>query len=115
MMNMRRYTYGFVFSVFLTLEAFVFVHYQILAGTLLLVTILLLAILQLLVQLVFFLHLGDERRPRWNLLTFLFMVMIVGIVVLGTLWIMKSLDYNHVHQPSDNSIIEDEGIGTHHN
>jgi cytochrome o ubiquinol oxidase subunit IV len=58
-----------------------------------------LAILQLVVQLMLFLHLGDEPKPRWNLLAFLFAVLVVAIVVGGTLWIMYELS----HPPGDAS------------
>lgn len=51
------------------------------------------AILQLLIQLFLFLHLGEEKRPRWNLYTFLFMSLVVIIVVVGSLWIMANLNY----------------------
>ena len=52
------------------------------------------AVMQLLIQLIFFLHLNSESKPRWNLTVFLFIILIVGILVIGTLWIMYNLDYN---------------------
>jgi len=55
-------------------------------------TIGVLAVIQMFVQLIFFLHLGKENKPRWNTLIFAFMLLVLLIVVLGTLWIMHSLD-----------------------
>ncbi len=71
-----------------------------------------LAVTQLLVQLLFFLHLGRESKPRWNLIVLAFAVMVVVIVVFGSLWIMKNLQYNHGHQTpeeTDKFLIHDEG------
>jgi cytochrome o ubiquinol oxidase operon protein cyoD len=58
------------------------------------IAVVILAVMQLLVQLVFFLHLGGESKPRWNLMAFMFTLLVVAILVAGTLWIMYNLDYN---------------------
>ncbi len=55
--------------------------------------VLLCALLQLLIQLFLFLHLGDEKGPRWNVYSFLFMTLVVVIVIAGSLWIMAHLNY----------------------
>jgi cytochrome o ubiquinol oxidase operon protein cyoD len=51
-----------------------------------------LAVLQAIVQLRCFLHVGQEGDPRWELLVFYFMVMVLLIIAGGSLWIMKDLD-----------------------
>jgi cytochrome o ubiquinol oxidase operon protein cyoD len=63
------------------------------------------------VQLVFFLHLGGEGKPRWRLTAFLFMLLVLVILVFGSLWIMYNLDYHMTMSPEelDSQIIEDEG------
>ncbi len=53
-----------------------------------------LAFVQAAVQLIFFLHVGQEKKPRWNLLFFGFMAMVVFLVVVCSLWIMYNLNYN---------------------
>lgn len=50
-----------------------------------------LASVQLVVQLLFFLHLGEESKPRWKLLSLIFALIILGIIVFGSLWIMFDL------------------------
>jgi len=40
----------------------------------------------------FFLHVGEEAKPRWEIISFYFMVVVLFIVVLGTLWIMFDLN-----------------------
>jgi cytochrome o ubiquinol oxidase subunit IV len=105
------YTIGFVLSVALTLAAyFTFVNRS-LPEPLLVTVIVGLAIAQLLVQLIFFLHLGKESRPRWNLIVFMFMVLVLVIIVFGSLWIMNNLDYNMMSpRETDAHIMQDEGI-----
>lgn len=94
------YSLGFLLSIVLTLVAYFLVVNDVFVGWTLMVAIILLAMVQLLVQLVFFLHLGRESKPRWNLIMFLFMLMVVVIVGLGSLWIMHNLD-SHMMSPKD--------------
>lgn len=87
------YIFGFVLSLILTLVAYFLVAEHLMSGWALVFSVGALAFAQVLVQLVFFLHLGEEPSPPWNLIVFLFMVLIVLIIVIGTLWIMYHLDY----------------------
>src|SRR3989344_7241028 len=100
------YIIGFTLSFALTLAAFTLVwRYvdsgrQIFNGNSLLAWIAALALAQLLVQLVFFLHLGRESKPRWNMMVLAFAATIVVILVFGSLWIMYNLDYHEGHELS---------------
>jgi cytochrome o ubiquinol oxidase subunit IV len=71
--------------------------------------IIVLAVSQLFVQLLFFLHLSRESRPRWNLIVLLFAAMVLLIVVLGSLWIMNNLNYHHPNQDQINKYIRSQG------
>lgn len=116
---MKSYISGFVLSILLTLTAFGLVFWHIssqhisLPHTILVPSIIILAVLQLIVQLVFFIHLGHEEKPKLNLMAFLFMLLVVVILVAGSLWIMANLNYNMHSMDMDKYIIEDEGIHTH--
>lgn len=90
----KSYVIGFVLSVILTLAAYILVVEEIFTGWNLLLAISGLAFAQVIVQLVFFLHLGSEPSPYWNLTSFLFMFLMLVILVVGTLWIMYHLDYS---------------------
>lgn len=68
------------------------------------------ALVQLVAQIVFFLHLPQESKPRWNLFAFGLMIVVVGFIVIGSLWIMNNLNYNMMSDASVEKIIEDEGI-----
>jgi len=97
-MTLTKYTIGFVCSALLTLVAYILVVGGIRMSSMALIGILgALALVQAAVQLVFFLHLGDEIRPRYKLLAFWFMMLTLVIVVVGSLWIMDNLNYNMMH------------------
>jgi cytochrome o ubiquinol oxidase operon protein cyoD len=91
------YTAGFILSILLTLAAF-WIAPQF--GTLAAALIIAGAILQLLVQLFFFMHIGQRDYPRSNLLVLIFTGIIIGIVIGGTVWIMSNLAHLHVHTPT---------------
>lgn len=109
--SVKTYATGFALSIILTLAAYTLVAKGITSGWALVFILAALAISQLLVQLVFFLHLGRESKPRWNLTVMAFAAMVVIILVFGSLWIMKNLQYNHAKVPSTEQIIKDEGYG----
>jgi len=111
------YISGFILSIVLTLAVFFLVNDHVVTGHeafshgFLTVAIMSLAVVQLIVQLIFFLHLGNETKPRWNLAVFLFMMVVLIVIVGGSLWIMDNLNY-HTKSPQDTStyIMNDEGI-----
>lgn len=112
-MKLRSYITGFILSIALTLAAYFMVVEQKFAARSLLFIVGVLAVIQFIVQLVFFLHLGRESKPRLNLTMLLFALLVVVIVVFGSLWIMVNLDYNHeTLSPSEAGqyLLEDEGI-----
>lgn len=98
--HLRGYVIGFLLSLALTLTAFVLVNnhvtsqHAVFSHAVLVPVLGLLAIMQFVVQSVFFLHVATERRPRWKLLGFLFMLLVVLILVVGSIWIMQNLNYN---------------------
>jgi cytochrome o ubiquinol oxidase operon protein cyoD len=98
---MKSYILGFVFATVLTLIAYFMVVNHTLSGGALIGAIMGLASVQLLVQLFFFLHFGQEKGSGWNQAAFYFMVMVLVIIVGGTLWIMYHLNYNMMAMPSD--------------
>lgn len=92
--SIRHYTVGFVASVFLTMVAYIVVAGHAFDRNITIAIIMGLAVIQLIVQLVFFLHFNQESKPRWNIAAFLFTALVVLIIVGGSLWIMNNLQYN---------------------
>jgi cytochrome o ubiquinol oxidase operon protein cyoD len=109
------YAAGFALSLMLTLTAYLLVerhvstHHEAITHSVLTFMIVGLALIQLLVQLVFFLHLDRESKPRWNLTVLLFAATVVIIVVFGSLWIMNNLNYHHPTNDQINKYIRSQG------
>lgn len=101
--SLKGYITGFGLSLLLTLTVFLFVndhvssHHSAFSHQFLIILLAALAFIQFVVQMVFFLHLGTERRPRWKQLMFWFMTVVVLILVSGSIWIMQNLNYNMMH------------------
>lgn len=92
--SLRLYVVGFTLSLLFTLMAFGLVEWRLFIDTHLYIALALLAIAQLLVQSVCFLGLNTHSESRWNVMPFLFTILIIAILVSGTLWIMYNLNYN---------------------
>jgi len=125
--SIHSYVIGYVLSLALTAAAFSVVKKHIDSGHLfpsdgmVLAILAVLAITQLFVQLVFFLHLDRESKPRWNAAVLGLAVVVVFILVAGSIWIIGNLNYHHPGQAgshshglnpaqTDQTIIKDEGI-----
>lgn len=107
-----RYTLGFVGSVALTLAAYLFVTQSSVNGSQLLWAITGLAIIQLFVQMICFLHLGEEDRPRWRTWAFIAMTGALLLIVFGSIWIMNNLEYHMMNKgESDTSMIKESNKG----
>jgi cytochrome o ubiquinol oxidase operon protein cyoD len=100
------YSIGFILSILLTLSAFWIAS---LHGSFVVQVIIVLAILQLLVQLRFFLHLRKRDAPTSHRYLFAFTLCIVAIVIGGTLWIMHNLERLHMQMgvPMMNEMYQD--------
>lgn len=101
--SLSSYVVGFMLSIGLTLLAFWVAP---LLGAFAYPAIVITALIQLLVQLIFFLDLGSEPRPQWHLLVFIFTGIIVGILIVGTLWIMSNLEHLHMQMPTTTDLYE---------
>lgn len=88
----KSYVIGFVLSIITTLLAYIFVVNELWSKDMLVYIVFAIAAVQLVVQMVFFLHLG--RGSRWKAVTFYFTLLTIGIIIVGTIWIMNNLDYN---------------------
>ena len=92
--SVKEYIWGLIFSIILTAIPFGLVMSGTLGSGLTLAIILLCAIAQVFVQLVFFLHMNTSSEQIWNTTSAVFIVLIVAIVVLGSIWIMHHLNHN---------------------
>lgn len=96
------YVIGFIVSLMCTIGAYLVATRSNLdvSSNVLAFSLLSLAVIQLLVQLRFFLHVGSEPGPKWQSLSFVFTVLMLLVVVIGSLWIMLNLNYR-MGMPAD--------------
>jgi cytochrome o ubiquinol oxidase operon protein cyoD len=88
------YAFGFVASVILTALAFGLVLYGTMDPGTKMIIIAVLALVQMIVHMVFFLHLGTSSGQGWNVLAAAYTVLAVAFLVLGTIWVMHNVSMN---------------------
>jgi cytochrome o ubiquinol oxidase subunit IV len=96
--SLRYYVTGLVLALVLTVVAF----WTVMSGAApdtAVAAIFAFALLQVVVHLVFFLHMNASSDQQWNLLAFVFAVLIVGILVGGSIWILYHLNHNMMAMP----------------
>ena len=93
--SLREYAIGFVLSVILTAIPFWLVMAKVIADRNTAVLVLgAFAVLQILVHMVFFLHMNGKVEGGWTLLSTIFTVVFVAIAISGTLWVMFHMNAN---------------------
>lgn len=90
--SVKTYLLGFGIALGLTLAAFAAVEWEWATGKTTVAILLSLAVIQTIVQLWFFLHVGREDRPQWNLIFLLNTIGIILLIVVASIWIMNSLN-----------------------
>jgi len=107
--TLSAYITGFVSCIVITLVAYVVATSNSVSNDAAVGIVAGLAILQFVTQLIFFLHLGREFKPRWKMLVFWLMITIVLILVGGSIWIMNNLNYRMMQNPSlENKYIQSQ-------
>ncbi|WP_108651318.1 cytochrome o ubiquinol oxidase subunit IV [Dongshaea marina] len=92
--TLRGYLTGFILSIILTAIPFAMVMNGGASHQTIIITITACAIIQVLVHLVYFLHMNTSSEERWNLVALVFTLIVIAIVVVGSLWIMYNLNLN---------------------
>jgi cytochrome o ubiquinol oxidase operon protein cyoD len=95
--GLQGYVIGFGLAILLTIASFAVVQTELVYGPAVVSALVVLAIAQMGVHLVFFLHLTTGPDNTNNVLALAFGIFIVVLVVLGSIWIMSHL--NHAMMP----------------
>jgi len=90
--SLKSYGTGFLISIVLTVIPFALVMSGTVSRGVAISGICGAGIVQILVHLHYFLHLDGSSEKRWNLLALLFTTLILAIFVVGTLWVMATLN-----------------------
>ena len=91
--SLQGYATGFVLSLILTAIPFALVMSGSASKAVTVTGIFAAAAIQILVHLHYFLHMDRSSAQRWNLMTFLFTVLVMAIFIGGSLWIMIDLHF----------------------
>ncbi len=111
--TMKSYVTGFALSLICTIIPYYLVVEHIVKGDAVLAIILEFAVVQMIIQITFFLHLGREPKPHWNLGFFISTVGIILVVVGGSIFIMHNLHYNMspiTATEATKKLVDDEAI-----
>lgn len=92
--GIRGYLVGLAFASALTIASFTIAKTTLIWPPGIPVALLVLAIAQMGIHLVFFLHISTSPDSTNNILALAFGVLIVGLVLIGSLWIMAHLNHN---------------------
>jgi cytochrome o ubiquinol oxidase operon protein cyoD len=91
----RGYMTGFVLSVILTAIPFWLVMGDVLDDTLMTsIVIMALAAVQIVVHMIYFLHMNTKSEGGWTFLALAFTLTLVVITLVGSIWVMYHLDQN---------------------
>ena len=93
--SLKGYLIGFVLSVILTAIPF----WMVMTGAIdnkqaTAIVIMAFAVVQIVVHMVFFLHMNTASEGGWSMLALIFTVILVVIVLSGSLWVMYHLNAN---------------------
>ncbi len=93
--SLRGYVVGFLFSVVLTAIPFWLVMNDVLGNaTLTAIVIMIFAAVQIVVHMIYFLHMNSRSEGGWTMMALIFTIIIVAIALAGSLWVMYHLNTN---------------------
>jgi cytochrome o ubiquinol oxidase operon protein cyoD len=95
------YTIGFVLSVILTAIPFWLVMDKVISNSTVTAFVVLgIAVVQIIVHMVFFLHMNPRSENGWTMLALIFTMVLLVILLAGSLWVMKHLNSNMMPAPA---------------
>ncbi len=99
--SMRDYAIGFVLSVILTAIPFWLVMAKPFAAGITVAIIMAFAVTQIVVHMVYFLHMTPKAEGGWSMTALVFTIIVVLIMLAGSLWVMHHLNTNMMPMPHD--------------
>lgn len=109
----RSYAIGFILSVVLTAIPFGVVMAGGFESRLLTAGIVIgCAAIQILVHMVYFLHMNGRSDEGWTMMALIFTVVVVVIILAGSLWVMHNMNANMMPQMNHDGMPQLSGFGT---
>ena len=90
--SLKSYATGFILAIVLTVIPFALVMSGAVSRSVAIGGICAAGVVQIVVHLHYFLHLDTSSEKRWNVMALLFTLVIMTIFVVGTLWVMVTLN-----------------------
>ncbi len=95
----KSYWIGFLLSVVLTAIPFWLVMTMPFSPRAIALVIMAFAVAQIVVHMIFFLHMNRSAEGGWSLMALLFTIVIVGISLGGSVWVMYHMNTNMMPTP----------------
>ena len=93
--TMKSYVTGFVLSVILTAIPFWLVMAGVLESKVATAALIMIfAVVQIVVHMVYFLHMNTKSEGGWTFLALIFTLLLVAIALSGSFWVMHHLNIN---------------------
>lgn len=93
--TVKGYAMGFVLSVILTAIPFYLVMHKSFDSSVTTALVLMgFAVVQIVVHMVYFLHMNAKSEGGWNMLALIFTLVLVVITLAGSIWVMYHLNHN---------------------
>ena len=100
--TLKGYLTGFVLAVVLTAIPFWLVIGRVIgSSTITAIAILAIGVVQIVVHMIYFLHMNGKAEGGWTLLALLFTLVLVVITLSGSLWVMYHLNHNMMPSMQD--------------
>jgi cytochrome o ubiquinol oxidase operon protein cyoD len=109
--SLKDYTTGFVLAVILTVIPFWLVMGNVLDPSMTRVVIMGFAGVQLVVHMIYFLHLNAKSEGGWNMMALILTIILLVIVLGGSIWVMYHMNANMMSGMGDAAAVT--GHGTH--
>jgi cytochrome o ubiquinol oxidase subunit IV len=89
--SVRGYLVGFVLAVVLTVASFYSVSSGMFTGERAIIALAVLAAVQVVVHVGFFLHVNTSKGQRWHAGSFAYTIAMSLVIVIGTVWVMHNV------------------------
>ncbi|HWV62722.1 MAG TPA: cytochrome o ubiquinol oxidase subunit IV [Oxalicibacterium sp.] len=101
--TLKSYAIGFILSVILTAIPFWLVMGKVIENSSTMAIVILgFAAVQVVVHMIYFLHMNSKVEGGWSMLAMIFTIVVVVIMLAGSIWVMYHLNHNMMpHMMSD--------------
>ena len=108
--SLKDYTTGFVLAVILTVIPFWLVMGNVLDPSMTRIVIVGFAAVQLVVHMIYFLHLNAKSESGWNMMALILTVILLVIVLGGSIWVMYHMNANMMAGMGDAAAVTGHGV-----